>query len=326
MKARHNLEHIIFNSWKKNTQINDLKNYSGNILVGVSGGNDSMSLVAGLMQCLPKDKLIVVYCDHGPGKNTKHRRQANDVVVQFCRKNSLKCEVLKSAKELKSEAEFRDFRLSCFKVICQKYHIKIVALAHHRDDWLENQLIKLIRGSSFSSLRKNFQWSWVTEQEFYIWRPLCDSSRKDLVDYRQKIGILAVEDPSNKDISYFRNWIRHVWLPMLESHKPGRVNRLAISLINSIQEIDISDIKFFPWNFQTNSIDFVYFLSLTVAEKLRCLAFYVSSQGLKNVSATQLREIIKQLDTAGNHYHLHFKTFDCVVNAGQLSIKVRKTL
>ncbi len=321
MKANHNLEHIVFNSWKKKAKIDILKNYKGRIVVGVSGGSDSMVLLNCLLQCLPKKLLVVVYCHHGDGNNKKYRDDAQGVVSQFCNKKEIEFKVIKTDRSLSSESELRSFRLSAFSAICQEVNATLVALAHHRDDWLENQIIKLIRGTSFSGLKKAFRWSWLNEYQIVLWRPLSECQRSTLEAYRIEKNIPFIEDPTNKEAKYLRNWLRIQWLPMLEAKRNGSVNRLALSLINSIQEVAVNEIAF-PWNFETGSIDFLYFLSLTEAEKLRCLAFYVDFRGLKSIKSSQLKEIIRQLDNASDHAHIHFKTFECSVNAGQLIIKV----
>lgn len=320
MKAQNKLEHSVFNSWKKNTQIENLRNYSGRLLVGVSGGQDSMVLLRILIQCFPKERLVVAHVHHGNHGNVEFRDRSSDLVAEFCKKNGLAFENIKADHHLKSEADFRSFRLESFKSVCLRYNILIVAMAHHRDDWLENQLIKLIRGSSFASLRRNFQWSWSNAMNYYIWRPLISSSKAELFNYLKEKQIPYLDDPSNSDPSYLRNWIRTKWLPLLESERPGSLNRMTYSLIHSLSEIE-TPLSSFPWDFKTHSIDFIYFLSLSEAEKLRCLAFYVSTSGLKNIKSSQLKEIIKQLDNASDRSHIHFKTFDCLVNAGQLFIR-----
>lgn len=317
MKAKHHLEHIIFNSWvRKNLSTAEAK-----IVVGVSGGRDSMALLNGLVTCFSKHKIVVVHCHHGDGDNGAHRNQAQQLVEAFCRQNHLECVVYRSARILKSEGDYREFRLDSFQAAAKKYKTKIIALAHHRDDWLETQLLKLVRGSSFASLKKSFQWSFLKTRELTLWRPFSKQSRASIDVYQQERGIPFVEDPSNQDDKYLRNWLRNDWLPRLEKTRPGAVNRLALSLIHSLDEIKPAE-DAFPWDFKTNSIDFVYFLSLSNSEKLRCLAFYVRSKGISGIKASQLKEIIRQLDKNGDRHHIHFKTFECLVNAGQLILKV----
>jgi tRNA(Ile)-lysidine synthase len=317
VKAKHKLEHVVFNSWKKCQHVkNDQK-----IVVAVSGGSDSMVLLNTLMACFPKNKLIVVHCHHGAQGNTQFRNDAQKLVESFCKKQNLVYEVKIAESPLSSEAEFREFRLNCFRDVAKKYDADIICLAHHRDDWLENQLIKLIRGSSFSSLRKSFQWSRLKDRELFMWRPFFNCGRLELVEYRNKCGVGFVEDPSNLDTRYFRNWLRNHWLPQLEAIRPGSMRRLGLSLINSIAEIKSVD-QSFPWDMEKGSINLIYFLSLSESEKLRCLAFYAYSRGLKGIKSSQLKEIVRQLDKNSDRYHIHFKTFDCSVNAGQLFIHI----
>ncbi len=317
MKAKHNLEHIVFNSWtKKNSQ-----SFAGKILVSVSGGRDSMALLAALRKCFPNDKLVVVHCHHGDNDNKAHRDEAENLVADYCAEHSLECDIYKSEANLTSESDYREFRLTCLQNSAEQHGTNIVCLAHHLDDWLETQLIKLIRGSSFSSLRKCFQWSNLKNRNLILWRPFSNHKRQSLEVYRQEREIPFVDDPSNKDSKYFRNWLRNDWLPMLEKTRPGAVKRLAHSLISSLEEVKPQD-SVFPWDFKTHSNDFIYFLSLSDSEKLRCLAFYVRSRGISSIKASQLKEIIRQLDKDSDRYHIKFKSFECLVNAGQLIIQI----
>lgn len=318
MKAKHRLEHGVFISWVKKS----LRQADAKIIVAVSGGRDSMALLHALNVCFSNRKLIVVHCHHGDSENKRHRDEAQNLVKDFCNKHSIPCEFYKAEKKLTSESQYREFRLACYQQASGKYETEIIALAHHRDDWLETQLIKLIRGSSFVSLRKNFQWSRLANQHLILWRPFSNQHRYDVDVYRQENKIPFVEDPSNKDVKFFRNWLRNEWLPSLEKTRPGAVKRLSLSLIHSISEIKPVE-AMFPWDFKTNSIDFIYFLSLSESDRLRCLAFFVRSKGILSIKASQLKEILRQLDKTSDHYHIIFKTFDCRVNAGQLVIELR---
>lgn len=317
MKAKHNLEHIIFNSWKKNPNVDSF----GTIIVAVSGGGDSMALLQGLLNCFPKERLVIVHCHHGSGKNKKFRDQAQHLVETFCRERGLICHVKTATEKLESEAEFREFRLQSFQAVSLLYASVVICLAHHRDDWLENQLIKLIRGSSLISLRKSFQWSRISSRNLLLWRPFYNCSQSDLKEYSRCGHVPFVEDPSNHDLSYFRNWLRLAWLPQLESVRPGSVKRLGLSLLNSVSEIQTKG-EAFPWDFATSSIDRIYFISLSEVEKMRCLAYFVREKELKDVKSSQLKEIVRQLDKNKDRYHIHFKTFECVVNAERVVINV----
>lgn len=317
MKAKHNLEHVVFNSWMKNPRHDSFEK----IIVAVSGGSDSMAMLQALMNCFPKQKLVVVHIHHGSGQNQSFRDQARKLVEQFCRVHSLECIVKKSEKNLSSESEFRQFRLQSFQQVTSAYSSSVVCQAHHRDDWLETQLIKLIRGSGLSSLKKSFNWSRLVNHNLLVWRPFYARSQKELTEYRQENDVPFVDDPSNWDTQYFRNWLRLEWLPSLEKTRPGSMRRLALSLLHSLAEIEPVETSF-PWDLKQNSIDLIYFLSLSEAEKLRCLAYFIREKGLKSIKASQLKEIVRQLDKRNDRYHIHFKTFECVVNAEQVIIKV----
>lgn len=94
-----------------------------------------MVLLTSLLNCLPKERIVVVHCHHGIVDHSNFRDQAVTAVARFCKKMRIIFERYKSESNLCTEAECREFRLSCFQSQCRKYHSSIVALAHHRDDW-----------------------------------------------------------------------------------------------------------------------------------------------------------------------------------------------
>ena len=97
--------------------------------------------------------------------------------------------------------------------------------AHHAEDHAETLLINLVRGSGIEGLAaiprvRSLGEGWVA-------RPLLDVSRDALVDYLQKRGIAWLDDPSNEDTAFDRNFIRHRVLPLLEQRWPGVKRNIA---------------------------------------------------------------------------------------------------
>ena len=90
-----------------------------------------------------------------------------------------------------------------------------VVLAQHLDDQAETLLLQLLRGAGAKGL------SAMPELGGRILRPLLDVPRRTIVDYAVLHGLKWVEDESNADIAFDRNYLRHEVLPLLEQRFPA---------------------------------------------------------------------------------------------------------
>lgn len=309
-KAHHQLEHLIFSSAKAHS-------LPEKFILAVSGGLDSMALLRAILQVFGADKFVVAHFHHGEFANAEFRNQAQDLVKRLCQENQIHFETAQAQQKLSSEAEFRQARNQFLCHIAKKHNTSLVVMAHHMDDWLETQLIKLIRGCSFESLNQNLEWA--KNKQFRIWRPWIKTNRAEILSYAQEVGVSYIEDPTNSETNYLRNWIRHKWLKDLNDYRPGSSDSLAFSLVNSLDSLK-NKVKKFPWNMQKSTISRLYWESLSVADKRQCLAYFFYKKKFTAVKRTQIEEIIKQLDKNQNDLTLSFKTFDVIINAEQVRI------
>ena len=199
------------------------------MIVGVSGGLDSMVLMRLLQELSSVCKLefLISYIHHGLANDKKtqdYRDKAYKLISQTCEKNNFLFFSSKSKKRLKSEEAFRNFRHREFKKLLKQEKADLIVLAHNQNDLLETRLINLIRGSGRQGLN-----SMKFYQAPYL-RPLLNFSREEIKKYCKTCKLNFLEDPSNKDNSYLRNWIRNKWLKDLEKKRSGSLKSLARSL------------------------------------------------------------------------------------------------
>ena len=199
------------------------------MIVGVSGGLDSIVLMRLLQELssVCKLELLISYIHHGPANDKKtqdYRDKAYKLISQTCEKNKLLFFSSKSKKRLKSEEAFRNFRHIEFKKLLKQEKADLIVLAHNQNDLLETRLINLIRGSGRQGLN-----SMKFYQAPYL-RPLLNFSREEIKKYAKTCKLNFLEDPSNKDNSYLRNWIRRKWLKDLEEKRSGSLKSLSRSL------------------------------------------------------------------------------------------------
>ncbi|HET9033304.1 MAG TPA: tRNA lysidine(34) synthetase TilS [Dokdonella sp.] len=186
----------------------------GPIAVAFSGGLDSATLLHALSR-LPAARergLRAIQIDHGlhaqSGTWTAH-----------CEQICLACEVpllslrvsVERSSGLGLEAAARQARFDAFKSTLAEG--EFLALAQHRDDQVETVLLKLLRGAGPEGLggMRNLRRLGTA----WAWRPLLDTPRAALRRYAEHAELEWVEDPSNIDTRFERNFLRHEVLPQL---------------------------------------------------------------------------------------------------------------
>ena len=180
--------------------------------VALSGGIDSVVLLHLLHQLQKKHRFILnaMHVHHGLSQNA-------DKWVKFCEKLCMKLSVpldvqyiqLPQKKSLGIEGEAR--RLRYEKLL--KTKTDLIVLAHHEDDQAETFLLQLIRGAGVKGLSSMAHFD-VTKK---LWRPLLNQSKYDIESYAKQHKLKWIEDESNQNIDFDRNFIRSKVLPILKN-------------------------------------------------------------------------------------------------------------
>jgi tRNA(Ile)-lysidine synthase len=213
--------------------------------VALSGGVDSVVLLHLLHQLQKRQNftLKASHVHHGLSKNA-------DKWVKFCEKLCIKLSVpldvhyikLPQKKSLGIEGEARQLRYE--KLLQTKTNL--VVLAHHEDDQAETFLLQLIRGAGVKGLSSMAHF----DDSRRLWRPLLNASRIDIENYAKKHQLKWIEDESNQNIDFDRNFIRSKVLPILKnrfSHIIKVISRSsahlaeAQSLLDELAQIDLKN-------------------------------------------------------------------------------------
>jgi tRNA(Ile)-lysidine synthase len=193
------------------------------ILVGVSGGPDSVALLHLLAARASADRLRlgVAHLDHG--LRPESERDAGfvrtmavglglDVYVE-----RVEVAGLQRRWRLSLEEAARRARYDFFQNTAARHGYIKVALGHHADDNAETLLLNLLRGSG----RLGLAGIRAIREGVYI-RPLMRATRSDIEQYLRIRGLPFLTDRTNADTAILRNRIRHRLLPLLESdYRPG---------------------------------------------------------------------------------------------------------
>lgn len=184
-----------------------------------------------------------------------------------------------------------------------------VALAHHADDQVETLLLQLLRGAGIKGAAAMPVLSKVEGTvskhtcEHAVIRPLLDVQRSKLIEYAQRHALQWVEDESNADDSYPRNFLRHRLLPRLEERFPAYRNTLTRSarhfaeageMLDELAQLD-GQLEMNDGMLQAETLR-----GLSPPRARNLLRYFLHRQGAPMPQAVQLEEMLQQLLVARN--------------------------
>ena len=204
---------------------------AGRLCVGFSGGADSHSLLHALVELSQREALppiIALHVNHGLHEDASAwaahcASVASDLGVEFHER------VVHVDAGSSPEAQARDARYTVFESFLADRDVLL--LGHHLDDQVETVLFRLIRGAGPSGL------AGIPEQRplgrGLLMRPLLGITRDQIEDYAGSHELSYLNDGSNDDTRYDRNFLRHEVLPLIESRWPGYRSGFARSAVLS---------------------------------------------------------------------------------------------
>ena len=184
------------------------------LLLAVSGGLDSMSLLDAMSSVAPERIAAVATFDHASGP---HAARAVAHVVAESRRRGLAVltgrltdGVVRSGG---LEATWRQARHGFLRAAAEKHRARVVT-AHTRDDQIETVLMRTMRGARARGLAG-------LAAPSPMLRPLLETSRAALEAYARSRGFEWVDDPSNADLAFLRNRLRLQILPAMRAVDPS---------------------------------------------------------------------------------------------------------
>lgn len=175
----------------------------------------------------------------------------------------------------------------------------VLLTAQHREDQAETLLLQLLRGAGpkgLAAMAADFQLGKVD-----VLRPLLTVSQNDILDYAHHHELSWVEDPSNADTHWNRNYLRHTLWPSLVERWPSAAKTLsrsaehcaeASSLLDDLAEIDLQALAVEP---STNSLPIAQLLSLSSARRNNLLRFFINLKQFSAPSTVNLLRIVNEV-------------------------------
>ena len=219
---------------QKFIQSEKLLPHNAKVIVGLSGGMDSMVLLDLLV--LLEYRCIAAHCNfHLRGAESD--RDA-DFVRKWCKNTdipftSIDFDTTGYAEDRKISIEMaaRELRYEWFEILRKQYEADAIAVAHHRDDSVETVLLNLIRGTGIKGL------SGISPRNGSEVRPLLTVSRSEIEDYIIERELPYVTDSTNDQDIYLRNYLRLNVIPKLEVVNPS-VKESIIRTSKNISEAE----------------------------------------------------------------------------------------
>ena len=203
---------------------------SGKILLGVSGGIDSMVMMHLFMQA--GYRIGIAHC------NYRLRGEESDQDQAFVRSFAEKHDLPFYTRAFDTDTYARDHKLSVqmaarrlryqwFENLCSEHGYDAVAIGHNKDDLAETFLINLSRGTGLKGL------TGIKVKKGMFVRPLLFASREEIDHYSRENDIGYREDSSNRTTKYSRNKIRHQIIPVFREMNP----RFLDTMIENIDRL-----------------------------------------------------------------------------------------
>ena len=204
------------------------------IIVGVSGGVDSMVLIHLLNYF--NFSFAIAHCNFSLRGNESDNDEllvsqvASDMNVSYYLKQ-FDTSLYATKNKISIQMAARDLRYAWFEEIRQENSYSVIATAHHHNDSVETALINLIRGTGISGLHG------IKSREGLVRRPMIDLYKDQISEFARENNIIYRDDSSNMDDKYVRNNIRNTIIPLMEEINPSVVQSIG-STINKLANVE----------------------------------------------------------------------------------------
>jgi tRNA(Ile)-lysidine synthase len=191
------------------------------VIVALSGGIDSMTLLEALSELSDSlaISLAIAHLDHqmrpDSGQDAEFVRRVAQQRGLPVLIESINVPSYIAKQHCSPEAGARLMRYRFLERAAKQLKANVIALGHTRDDQIETFLMRLIRGSGTAGL------SGIPAVRPPFIRPLIDCTRQEILAFAQKRRLAYREDPTNSQLDFLRNRVRHELLPLLTQYNPN---------------------------------------------------------------------------------------------------------
>lgn len=276
------------------------------VIVGISGGVDSVALLSVLNKLSRTYDISLVVAHLNHKLRGQESRRDEMFVKEMALELDLPCEIKSVAvrefkkKGMTLQEAAREVRFLFFSSLIQKHRAQKVALGQTADDQAETIVMRFIRGAGLAGLK-----GIPPVRDEMIIHPLIEVRREEIEAYVSEEGLSYVEDSSNRKDAYLRNRIRRHLIPMLEGYNPnlktslGRMGQVLLQedqyMRAKAQEVWSRIVR---WDGDAVSLDLIEFRNLHPALQFRLLRQSVESVSGINAKRLGVTHILSLADLA----------------------------
>ena len=210
----------------------DLLPTGSRILVAFSGGPDSTALVHLLARLSPSHNWDVQAAHFDHGTRPESAREANALEARM-RALGVCLHIGQPEGRLRAaHGPMRSARYAWLEGVAIEIGADRIATGHNLDDQAETVLFRLLRGTGNRGL------AGIPERRGQIVRPLLSFKADEIRAWLRLAGLEAIEDPSNVDVRWARNRIRHQLLPALETHVGFDVRERLLAIRSAAESVE----------------------------------------------------------------------------------------
>ncbi|MBQ8367187.1 MAG: tRNA lysidine(34) synthetase TilS [Alistipes sp.] len=233
---------LLLDGFERYIEENELFTHDDKLLLAVSGGVDSMVMMA--LAAAAGYRFGVAHCNfqlRGDESEEDERlveRETRRYGAEFYNKRfDTAGEMERTGESMEMAA--RRIRYAWFRELCDEHGYTAIAIAHHSNDSIETFFINMLRGTGLRGL------TGITTQVGRVVRPMMFATRKDIHDYAIAHYIPFREDSSNRSTKYLRNKVRIGLVPMLKEINPQftTIMRRNIARLSQAQDFITSAIN-----------------------------------------------------------------------------------
>ena len=257
--------------------------------------------------------------------HSESKKMENLVRAECVNKNNLIIRNI-DANEINSniESEFRKIRYNELEIIREEVNADFIVTAHHADDQAETVMMKILNSSGFDGLQG------IRKKNHNIIRPMHNISKDEINNYSSKHCVEFIDDPTNLDITFTRNFLRKNIFNELKKLKKD----IHLPFINFNERIDeVHDlISFNVQNFCNSDnysvkedfveIDKSEFFNLPFLVQLRIISnICLNNKTLTKTDIRELKDFFRKNNTGSTR-----KIFESTIHIDRNSIFIYKSL
>lgn len=260
------------------------------LIAACSGGRDSICLLHILKQLQEEMdfELKAVYVHHGlRAAADEEARWLTELLkewkVDCCVKRVDVMQRVRQTGESIEEAA----RFLRYQALQEEADGRWIVTAHHGEDQAETVLLRMLRGCGLKGL------AGMEERRGNVLRPLLRVSHREIEKYIEENSLPYVEDESNQDESYTRNWIRHRLIPLLRERNP-EISRTLADMAERLRAdecyLEQEAEETFRRLYQAEGLDVEGLRSLPGALRIRVLRLFIEREGgLRDIGSVHIR-------------------------------------